>query len=64
MAVLIFLMTFLGAAWSPAAVARPLRIWGRRIQVVAALVMIVVGAALLYAGVNDHVWDDLILGGM
>ncbi len=61
MAVLIFVMTFLGAAWGPA-VARPLRIWGRRVQVVAALVIIVVGVALLYGAVNDHVWDRLILG--
>lgn len=61
MAVLIFTMTFLGASWGPA-VARPLRLWGRRVQVVAALVIIVVGLALTYAGLNDHVWDKLILG--
>lgn len=61
MALLIFLLAFLGAEWGPG-IARPLRLWGRRVQVVSAVVVILVGAALVYAGVNDHVWDRLILG--
>lgn len=61
MALLIFLLAFLGSEWGPA-VARPLRLWGHRVQVVSAVVLLVVGAALAYAGVNDHVWDRVILG--
>ncbi|MEE9248016.1 MAG: hypothetical protein V3U79_04885 [Dehalococcoidia bacterium] len=43
------------------AVARSLRLWGRRIQVVGAVVIVLVGAALLYAGINPGVWDRLVL---
>ena len=63
MGVLIFLLSFLGAGWGPA-IARPLRMWGRRVQVVAAVVILLVGLALLYEGVNPGVWDRLILGPM
>lgn len=60
MGVMIFMLAFLGASWGPA-LARPLRLWGRRVQVVAAVVIILVGVALIYAGINPGVWDRLIL---
>ncbi len=60
MGLLIFLLAFLGASWG-VAVARSLRLWGRRIQVVGAVVIVLVGAALLYAGINPGVWDRLVL---
>lgn len=63
MAVLIFLLALLAASWGPR-VARPLRVFGRRVQVVSAVVILVVGAALVYeGGFNPGFWDRLILSG-
>lgn len=62
MGLLIFVIAFSGASVGPA-VARPLRRWGARVQKVAAGVLIVVGTALIYAGVEPGIWDRLILGG-
>ncbi len=42
-------------------IALSLRAWGRRIQVAAAALIILVGLALVYAGANPGVFDRLIL---
>ncbi len=60
MGLLVFLLAFLGAASGPA-LTRSLRVWGRRVQVVAAGVILVVGAALVYASANPGVYGRLIL---
>ena len=60
MGTLIFTMVFLGASVGPA-LAVPLRIWGRRIQVVSTGLIILVGAALIYASTNPGVFDRLVL---
>ncbi len=60
MVLLVFLLAFLGATSGPA-LTRSLRVWGRRVQVVTALVIVLVGAALVYSGVNPGVFDRLIL---
>ncbi len=43
------------------AVAVPLRLWGRRIQVLSAVVIVLVGGALIYSGINPGFFDRLIL---
>ena len=60
MGLLIFALSFSGASLGPA-VARPLRRWGQRAQAVAAVVIVLVGLALLLAAINPGVWDRLIL---
>ena len=60
MGVLVFLLAFLGASSGPA-ISRPLRMWGRRIQIVSAGLIALVGAALVYSGFNPGVFDRLIL---
>lgn len=60
MGLLVFILSFLGAT-SGAALTRSLRVWGRRTQVAAALVLVLVGAALVYSGLNPGVFDRLIL---
>lgn len=62
MGLVIFALAFLSAGWGPA-LARPLRLWGRRIQGAAAVIILLAGAALAYAGLNPGVFDRLILGG-
>ncbi len=60
MGLLIFAISFLGAS-SGLAIAGPLRAWGRRMQVAAAALIILVGLALVYEGLNPGVFDRLIL---
>jgi hypothetical protein len=60
MGLLVFLLAFLGATSGPA-LTRSLRVGGRRVQVVTALVIVLVGAALVYSGANPGVFDRLIL---
>ncbi len=60
MGVLIFVMSFLGASLSPT-VSVSLRLWGRRVQGVSTLLIILVGGALIYSGVNQGLFDRLIL---
>ena len=57
---LVFIMSALGATSGPA-LAVPLRLWGRRIQVVSALIILLVGAALIYASFNPGLFDSLLL---
>ncbi len=61
MGVLIALIATVGASAGQGLV-RPLRVWGRRVQVVGALMIVLVGAALIYAGFNPGFWDRLVLG--
>ena len=61
MGVLIALIATLGASAGQGLV-RPLRAWGGRIQVVGALMIVLVGVALIYAGINPGFWDRLVLG--
>ncbi len=55
-----FILSFLGTSLGPA-VAVPLRLWGRRIQVLSAVLIVLVGGALIYSGVNPGFFDRLIL---
>jgi cytochrome c biogenesis protein CcdA len=60
MGLLIFLLSFLGAASGPA-LAIPLRLSGRRIQKVSGVIIMLVGAALIYASANPGLFDRLLL---
>jgi putative Mn2+ efflux pump MntP len=60
MGLLIFILSFLGTSLGPA-IAVPLRLWGRRIQVLSAVVIVLVGGALIYSGINPGFFDRLIL---
>ncbi len=60
MGLLIFTMLFLGASVGPA-IAVPLRAWGRRIQALSTGLIILVGAALIYASTNPGIFDRLVL---
>ncbi len=60
MGLLIFLLAFLGSSFGPG-VAVALRVWGRRIQAVSTLLIILVGGALIYSGANPGTFDRLIL---
>ena len=60
MGLLIFLLSFLGATSGPA-LAIPLRLWGRRIQKVSGLIILLVGGTLIYAGANPGFFDRLLL---
>ena len=57
---LIFLLSFLGAT-SGAALAIPLRLWGRRIQKVSGVIILLVGGTLIYASANPGFFDRLML---
>jgi putative Mn2+ efflux pump MntP len=59
MGLLIFLMAFLGAASGPA-LAVPLRLWGRRVQVVSGVIITLVGAALVYSASNPGLLKSLL----
>ncbi len=60
MGILVFLLMFLGAS-SGAGLVVALRIWGRRIQMVSALLILTVGALLIYSGISPGTFDALIL---
>ena len=60
MGLLIFLMAFLGASSGPA-LAVPLRVFGRRVQKFAGLVIVLVGVALVYSGAVGGGLDQLVL---
>ena len=61
MGVLVFTLSFLGATPGHA-LPRSLRVWGQRVQLVTGLMIVLVGAALVYSGLNPGVFDRLILG--
>ncbi len=61
MAVLVFTLAFLGATAGPS-LTRLLRVWGRRVQVVAALMIFFVGATLVYSALNAGAFNRAILG--
>ncbi len=60
MGLLIFVLAFLGSSFGPS-VAVSLRVWGRRIQAASTLLIIMVGGALIYSGLNPGLFDRLIL---
>ena len=60
MGLLVFLLAFLGATSGPALVGH-LRVWGRRVQAVAGVAIVVVGGALVYSGINPGVYGRLLL---
>ena len=60
MGLLVFLMSFLGATSGPA-LAIPLRIWGRRVQVASGAIIVLVGGALIYASTNPGFFNRLLL---
>ncbi len=60
MGLLVFLMSFLGATSGPA-LAIPLRVWGRRVQVVSGAIIVLVGGALIYASTNPGFFNRLLL---
>ena len=57
---LVFIMSALGATSGPA-LAVPLRLWGRRVQVVSAIIIVLVGVTLIYASFNPGLFDSLLL---
>ena len=57
---LMFTKVFLGASIGTAR-AVPLRVWGRRVQAVSTGLIILVGAALIYASTNPGIFDRLVL---
>ncbi len=59
MGLLMFTMVFLGASIGPA-LAVPLRVWGRRVQAVSTGLIILVGAALIYASTNPGIFGRLV----
>ncbi len=60
MGLLMFVLAFLGTSLGPA-VSIPLRLWGRRIQVLSTILIILVGGALIYSGANPGFFDRLLL---
>ena len=60
MGLLVFILSFLGASLGPAT-AISLRLWGRRVQTISTVLIILVGGALIYAGTNPGVFNRLIL---
>ena len=60
MGILVFLLAFLGAS-SGAGLAVALRVWGKRIQAASALLILAVGAMLIYSGISPGTFDALIL---
>ncbi|MEE8422084.1 MAG: hypothetical protein V3S31_04830 [Dehalococcoidia bacterium] len=61
MATLVYALAFLGATSGPS-LTRSLRVWGRRVQVVAALIILAVGASLVYSALSDGALNRAILG--
>ena len=59
MGVFVFLLSFLGSTSGGPTPA--LRTWGRRMQSISGLVIILVGGALIYAGIDPGVYGNLIL---
>ena len=59
MGVLVFLLAFVGG--SSATVTRSLRTWGRRLQTISGVVIVLVGVALIYSGIDPGVFDRLVL---
>ena len=62
MMALIFVLAFAGASSRPA-LAVSLRLWGRRIQIVTGLMVLIVGGGLVYAGLNPGALAGLLLSG-
>ncbi|MCH8103501.1 MAG: hypothetical protein IIB28_10160 [Chloroflexi bacterium] len=60
MGILVFLLAFLGAS-SGAGLVVAMRVWGRRIQWASALLIIGVGALMIYSGISPGTFDALIL---
>ena len=60
MGVSIFLLAFLGATSGPS-ITRSIRIWGRKVQAVAGLALVLVGFALIYSGIDPGVYRRLLL---
>ena len=60
MGVSVFLLAFLGATSGPS-ITRSIRIWGRKVQAVAGLVLVLVGAALIYSAIDPGVYRRLLL---
>ncbi len=56
----VFLVAAL-AHFSGPALAHPLRVWGRRIQWVAGVLVMLVGMALLYSSADPGFFDRLLL---
>ena len=61
MATLIFLLAMLGATAGPS-LTRSLRVWGRRVQVVAALMILSVGTVIVYSAFDAGTLSRAILG--
>ena len=59
MGALVFLMAVLGSTAS-GSLARPLRLWGARVQPVAAALIVVAGVLLIFDGAS-HFFDALVL---
>ena len=60
MGVLVSSMAFLGASSGPG-LAVPLRVFGRRVQKFAGLVIVLVGGALVYSAIVGGGLDQLVL---
>ena len=60
MGVSVFLLAFLGATSGPS-ITSSIRIWGRKVQAVAGLTLVLVGAALIYSGIDPGVYGRLLL---
>ncbi len=61
MATLVFILAMLGAT-AGQSLTRSLRVWGRRVQVVTALMILFVGTAILYASLDAGALNRAILG--
>lgn len=61
MAVLVFTLALLGAT-AGQSLTRSLRVWGRRVQVVTALIILFVGATLVYGAFDAGALNRAILG--
>ncbi len=61
MGLVVFLIALIGSS-TASVLARPLRRWGHWVQVAAAGVIILVGAALIANGISPGVWQRLVLG--
>lgn len=60
MGVSVFLLAFLGTSAGPSFTSS-IRIWGRKVQAVAGLVLVLVGGALIYSGIDPGVYRRLLL---
>ena len=61
MGMLVFLLSFLGRL-SGHGIAQSLRLWGRRVQAGAAVIILVVGVALAYDALAVRIADRVVLG--